>query len=335
MTNFLSRNKPDWQELELLIKRANRSTRKLSPEELARLDVLYRRTTIHLAQLSTRTTDRQLVKYVNDLTAAAHSLIYLPPKESTFRGILHFFMEGFARVVARTWQYHAISGALVLAGGLLAFHVSRMDPLTAYNLLPAHDERMPGATPEQLENVLRGGRDQSSGTKFLFASFLFTNNLKVGLLAMAVGVLAAIPTVLLLVYNGMMLGAFAAIHHDASLAIPFWAWILPHGITEVAAIVLCGGVGLLLGSAVVQPGLERRSERLRAAGLEVVRICGGIAIMLLIAAAIESYLRQSHLSDPARLIFAAITAVLWFGYFLHGALREHWAHRPDEVADAI
>ena len=88
----------------------------MSPEELSRLDVLYRRTTVHLAQVATRTTDTRLIGYLNDLTAAAHSLIYLPPRKSAWQGAGRFVVEGFPRLVARRWPFHAASGLLLISG---------------------------------------------------------------------------------------------------------------------------------------------------------------------------------------------------------------------------
>ena len=56
MSSFISRNKPDWDELEALVQKARKSLYRTSPEELSRLDVLYRRTTVNLSQVATRTT---------------------------------------------------------------------------------------------------------------------------------------------------------------------------------------------------------------------------------------------------------------------------------------
>jgi uncharacterized membrane protein SpoIIM required for sporulation len=165
------------------------------------------------------------------------------------------------------------------------------------------------------------------GVKFFFASFLFSHNLKLGLLAMALGVLAAVPTAMLLVYNGMVLGAFVAVHHAEGLDLEVWAWILPHGITELSAIVLCGGIGLLLGQAVVSPGELTRAESLRRAGREAGATCMGVAAMLCLAAVVESYLRQSHLSTAARLAFAAGSAAFWGAYVLHGFVRQRAAQK--------
>lgn len=308
----------------------------MTPAELARLDVLYRRTTVHLAQVITRTRDAPLIEYLNNLTAAAHSVIYLPPTRSMaslLTGVSRFVTEGFARSVARTWRYHTVSALLLLGGAVVAYLAASSDTLAAYALAMPGDDRLPGSTPEHLRGVLKSGREQGSGFKFLFASFLFAHNLKVGLMSLCFGVLAGVPTVYLLLYNGMLLGAFTALHHRAGIYTDYWAWILPHGVTEISAIVLCGGVGLLLGQSVLSPGELTRTESLRRAGNEAVPVCLGVAGMLVLAAIIESYLRQSHLSNASRLIFAAASAAAWTAYLTNGVLRERAAKRAATVKE--
>jgi len=322
MGDFVTRNKPDWDELEQLLSRARRSVHHLSPEELNRLDLLYRRVAIHLAQVRTRTRDERLAAYLNGLAATAHSLIYLPPRQGVFGTIISFAANGFARTIARNWPYHLASVLLLVAGAFLAYHAATHDVLAAYALLPPGDPRQPGATPEQLLEVLRSGREQGGGFKSVFASFLFTHNLQVGLISMGLGVLAGVPTVLLLLYNGMMLGAFVALHVQAGIGLEMWAWILPHGITELSAIALCGGVGLMLGRAVISPGLKTRAQSLVDVGGEAARTAVGIAGMLLIAAIIESFVRQSNLSIAARLTYAALTAAFWILYVAYGFVYE-------------
>lgn len=325
MSSFIARHKPEWEELERLVRRGRTSMRSLSPQELSRLDVLYRRTTIHLARVATRTTDRQLVGYLNDLTARAHSLIYLPPRQPIFTGALLFLYEGFARCIARHWKLHAVSAVLLLGGALIAYVICVNDVMAAYALSMPGDPRQPGASREQLEAVLRGGRDSEGGEKFVFASFLFQNNLKVGLLSMASGVLGGVPTILLMLYNGMILGSFIAVHYQAGITWEMWAWLLPHGVTELGAIILCGGVGLVLGRSIVRPGELSRTDSLRLGGREAARTAIGVALMLIAAAIIESYVRQSHLSTNQRLAFAATTALFWALYIGWGFFRERTA----------
>jgi uncharacterized membrane protein SpoIIM required for sporulation len=318
MADFVTRNRPDWDELEELLARGRRSVGRLSPQELNRLDVLYRRVAIHLAQVRTRTRDERLAEYLNQLAAAAHSLIYLPPRQGILNKIGVFAAWGFAECVARNWRAHAVSAALLLAGALLAYHATTQDVLAAYALAPPGDSRLPGTPPERLLQDIQSGQDLGSGPKSFFASFLFTHNLKVGLVAMGLGVLAGVPTVLLMLYNGMILGAFVSVYMKAGLGLEIWAWILPHGITELTATVLCGGVGLLLGRAVVSPGLKTRAEALVDAGTEAARTVIGVAGMLVLAAFIESFVRQSHLTTNERFLYAGLTGLFWVIYFGQG-----------------
>lgn len=331
MSSLIARHKQDWDELERLVSRGRRSMRQLSPAELSRMDVLYRRTTIHLARAATRTTDAQLVNYLNDLTARAHSLIYLPPRQSLLAGAGHFFVEGFARCIARNWRMHAVSAGLLFGGALLAYVICMNDVMAAYALSMPGDPRQPGASREQLETLLRSGRERGGEVKFFFASFLFYHNLKVGILSMASGVLAGVPTILLMIYNGMLVGSFVAVHHRAGIYGEFWAWILPHGITELGAVVLCGGVGLVLGRSIVRPGELSRGDSLRIAGREAGRTVLGVALMLVAAAVIESYVRQSHWSTNQRLTFAAGTGVFWTVYIAWGFFRERMERREELI----
>ncbi len=323
MSSFFARNKPDWDELETLLNKSKKMIRKMTPEELSRMDVLYRRTTIHLSQVKTRTEDVRLIEYLTNLVASAHSLIYIhPKKKTTIADDLRRLPESFARVIARNWKFHLIAFTLFFAGGLISYFAALHNPIAAYALSMPGDPRQPGATKEQLLEVLRSGREQGSGEKFAFASVLFSHNFKVSLLAMSTGILASIPTTILMVYNGLLIGAFVSVHYQAGLQTEMWAWILPHGITEFGAIILCGGVGFMLGSAVVNPGLIKRSEKIRQTGIEGGKTCIGVAIMLIAAAIIESYLRQSHLSTSSRLTFAAFSAIFWAVFIWYGFLCE-------------
>ncbi len=328
MHEYIAKNKTEWEELERLVARARRSFRSLGAEEIARLDVLYRRTTITLSQVATRTSDQTLLRYLSGLTASAHAIIYLPPRRSIAGRIGRFIAVGFPRAFARTWRYHAASALLMLIGGVIAYYAVAADPAAAYAIMPEGEFRQPGASQAQLVEALRSGREHGGGMKFSFASFLFSHNLKVGFLSMATGILAGIPTILLLLYNGMIVGAFTATHVGAGIVGEYWAWILPHGITELGAIAICGGTGLLIGRGVISPGLRSRAESLRVAGREAARLVAGVAVMLVFAALIESYLRQSHLSTPARLVFAAASALFWAGYLSIGFRRRGEQAQP-------
>ena len=100
----------------------------------------------------------------------------------------------------------------------------------------------------------------------------------------------ALPTCLLQLYNGLVLGAFASIFLRDPWPVPFLAWILPHAIPELTAITLCASAGLLLGLAVAAPGRAGRAAALRAA-LDPALLLFGAALPLFALAAAGRELR--------------------------------------------
>lgn len=310
----------------LLAKARGRGPAGLTADELARLDELYRLATIHLAQVRARTRNDALIQGLNRLVGRAHSFIYISPKDNPLRRIVRFYTVGFARTIARTAPFHAVAALLFFFGAFIAYHATERHLEAAYAIMGAQEIRLPGVTRDQLEWVLRSGREQDAGDKLIFASMLLTHNTKVGFTAFVLGILAGIPTVFLLLTNGAMMGAFAHIHHDKGIVAEMWAWLLPHGVTEIGAIFLCGGAGLMLGMALLRPGHHTRSESLIAAAREAVRVVAGVVPMFIAAGFIESFLRQSHMSTEGRLAFAAGSAIFWAAYIALGWRMERKEH---------
>lgn len=335
----IDKMQPVWDELDALVQRVRRrGVRSLDADELARLDHLYRLTTVHLAQLRGRGIHPGVVENVNRLVARAHGVVYAAPRFNPIGAIAHFYAVGFARAIARTGHFQLIALALLLFGTAAGYAMAGASPIAAYALVMAGEEiRLPGASPAQLEAVLRSGRDQGVVEKSLFAGFLMQHNTKVGFTAFVTGILAGIPTVLLMTYTGAFLGGYSQIHEAAGVAAEWWAWILPHGVTEIGAAVLCGGAGLMLGWALLNPGNQTRRRSLTAAGREGLNIAMGVIPMFIAAGFIESFVRQSHLTTNQRFLFAAATAVFWAVYIALGILWERQAaqaHAESAAAEA-
>src|SRR3954453_16650500 len=150
MSSFTARHRPEWEELESLVRRARRWTGSLSADERARLNQLYRRTTVHLARVATRSTDQVLIDYLNHLTAAAHSIIYLPPRQSIAGRIGQFAVDDFPQTIARHWRPNLLSAVLLICGALIYYLASLADSVFCHAMWPAGAPRQPGASAEQL-----------------------------------------------------------------------------------------------------------------------------------------------------------------------------------------
>ena len=323
----IDKMKPTWDELDRLVNRVRRGGgRALNAEEIARMDKLYRLATIHLAQLRGRGINPSLVENVNRLVGRAHSVVYAAPRTNPIMAILYFYTLGYARALARTMPYHAVSIGLLLFGTAVGFAMADASPTAGYALAMGADEiRLPGASQDQLEAVLRSGRDESMLDKAAFAGMLLQHNTKVGFTAFAGGILGGVPTVLLITYTGAFLGSYSQIHHAKGAGLEWWAWILPHGVTEIGAACLCGGAGLMLGMALLRPGNRTRRQSLTAAGREGLNIALGVIPMFIAAGFIESFVRQSHMTTTERMVFAGATAVFWVLYIAMGYFAERHA----------
>ena len=122
-----------------------------------------------------------------------------------------------------------------------------------------------------------------------------SNNIQVTIKALAFGVTWGIGTLLLLFYNGVLLGAVAADYIMGGQGLFLAGWLLPHGSTEIPAVLLGGQAGFLLAGAIIGWGDRTpRSERLRAVAHDLFAIVAGAAAMLVWAGLVEAFVSQYH-----------------------------------------
>ncbi|MGE3172029.1 MAG: stage II sporulation protein M [Planctomycetota bacterium] len=303
-----------WLELEeLVVQCERRGLRRLGPNRLARLPVLYRAAVSSLAVARASVLDRGLNAYLEALVARAYVCVYAPRRTVTAVAVEFAAARFPAAVRGIGWHVLAATATMLLGAGIAAALYAG-DPDTYWYFVPAAmaSGRDPGATTEFLRATLFGGED---GELLTFAAFLFTHNATVAILTYGLGFLFGVPALLLLLYTGLMLGAMTALYCDRGLGAEWFSWILPHGITELGAICLAGGAALALAQALVLPGRAARLDRLADVGRAMGAVLAGAVAMLLLAGMIEGVFRQTVQSLPVRYALAAITLLCWSLYF--------------------
>src|SRR5262249_38422389 len=137
--------------------------------------------------------------------------------------------------------------------------------------------------------------DPLAGQKASFSSYLMTHNTKVGIMMMALGMTWGIGTILLLFYNGVILGAVALDYILADETKFLLGWLLPHGVIEIPAILIAGQAGLLLATALIGRGNRAPLRvRLREISADLFTLIAGVGLLLVWAGTIESFLSQYH-----------------------------------------
>ena len=294
-------------------------------DELRELARLYRRHLARLARARERADDPEAIRHLNALCVRAYT--HLAPRGPGGRPA-PALRDRALRALAATWRPQLLAWALLALGVVLGLGLARQDPDAVHALMPGNLGYSQGqidrliASPEERASFLR--RDATPPARnLMFGSLLFANNTRVGLVSFATGVLAGVPTVLLQLYNGLVVGSLAWVFFQDPWPTAFLAWIMPHGIPEFTAICLCAAAGLLLGSAVVRPGRRGRIEALRSAVEPALLLVGTALPFFVLAAAIESFVRESALGTMPRFAVAGAMATLVAGLLATARGAEH------------
>jgi uncharacterized membrane protein SpoIIM required for sporulation len=317
--DFRKQREATWLELEGLVRRVERSgLGSLSAGDLERLPALYRATLSSLSVARAISLDRNVLDYLESLAARAYFCVYGsgPP---LLRAAGDFLSRRWPRAVRRFRRHVVLAAALTAAGTLAGLMLMRSDPNHFYALVDeAYAQgRGPASSTEDLRKVLYhsgGAADRLT----VFATFLFTHNARVGMLAAALGFVAALPTLLLLFQNGLVLGAFGGLYAERGLGPEFWAWVLPHGVTELTAVVFCGAAGLAVGEGLLFPGRHTRLAAMAQRGREAAVLVVGSVLMFFVAGLIEGIFRQTVHDVALRALVALLSAAFWAVYFVLG-----------------
>ncbi|WP_051531326.1 stage II sporulation protein M [Sphingomonas sp. URHD0057] len=313
-TRFRQGHAADWERLEQIVNRIEkRSIRSLSNDDLLALPGLYRTTLSSLSVARDTSLDRALVTYLERLSTRAYFQIY-GVQTPVWRQLAGFFARDWPQAVRDLWRETLFCVLLTGGAALLAYFLVRADPSLFYSMIPQGlaDGRDPSATADFLRNTLYQKQEDWLAT---FAAFLFTHNSQIAIFAFALGFAFGVPTVLLILYNGLTLGAFFAVFASKGLGLNVLGWLMIHGTTEIFAICIAGAAGLRIGLAIAFPGTASRMDAAVRAGRLAATAVGGTVIMLAVAGLLEGIGRQTVNADGLRMLIGGAVLLGWLAYF--------------------
>lgn len=315
LRQFRARREPEWQHLEYILDVAeSRSVRGLSDDELLALPVLYRGALSSLSVARETSLDLELVSYLEGLCARAYFFVY-GVRSRPGSKLLAFFARSWPDAVRAIWRESVLALLLMVIGTVAGFMLVSGDPTWFETLMPggmAQGRNFDSST-ESLRGFLYDSDDETGLA--VFASFLFTNNAGVSLLAFALGFAFGLPTLILLIFNVTTLGALLALYASHGMAYELGGWLFIHGTTELLAILLSGAAGFHIGWAVVFPGEDSRLAAASRAGRTAAVVMVGVIVMLMAAAILEGFGRQLITDDVTRYAVGGTMLLLWLAYF--------------------
>jgi len=294
LKQFIERERSTWEELDKILTRIeNETLLRLTLEDVQRLHYLYERTGAGLTKITTFAAEPNLVHSLESLLTRAYAELQTGRSRTDKLSLRRWLFRTFPQTFREHLRFFLAALLLTIFGGLFGGAAVAFDPDAKAAIVPF---------PHLLQNPAERVKEEESKTnptlaesKSRFSATLITNNTHVSILALALGVTWGIGTLILLFYNGVVLGAVIFDYVRAGQSVFLMGWLLPHGVVEIPAILIAGQAGLLLGQALIGwNSKEGVSQRLRLVTGSLVTLISGAALLLIWAGAVEAFFSQYH-----------------------------------------
>lgn len=294
LQKFIAEERKYWSELEeILDKLAHDPLHTMDVEQVKHFHYLYRRTSADLARVITLSSETDIRRYLESLVARAYGEVHEVRRETHRLAPLRWFFRTFPRTFRRHFRAFRLSVAITLAGFILGGFAISFDLQAKEIIMPF--PHLKGSPSERVAKEETASKDRLRGTKTYFSAYLMTHNTRVSILTLAMGMTWGVGTILLLFYNGVILGAVALDYIMSGETEFLVGWLLPHGAIEIPAILIAGQAGLILACALIGWGKPiALKTRLREILGDLVTLAFGVALMLIWAGIVEAFLSQYH-----------------------------------------
>lgn len=284
--DFVKHRQSDWNAFKRLVSRLERRTRSgMKHDQADEFSRLFRLISSDLATVRSQGWSGELSDYLNNLVARGHSVFYTAPP-GRISDLTRFLTTGYPRIFRANIGYFWIGAALFFVPFFVAWFVVWNNPDLATRMVPR--EQLIQMEMMYDHDAERSGEGFDEMRAFM-AGFYVRNNVGIALRAFGSGILLGLPTIYVLLSNGITIGAVFGYVVAAGHGKAFTSFVISHGSFELTAIAVAGGAGLMLADAILHPGRRTLVESLQTKGMDAAKIAAGAAAMLMVAALIEAF----------------------------------------------
>jgi uncharacterized membrane protein SpoIIM required for sporulation len=289
----------EWQRLEELSHR-----RRLTGGESDELVERYQQVATHLSVVRTSAPDASLVAHLSSLLARARNRA-VGTRVSSWSGFASFFTERFPAALYRLrwWWLGCLAANVVVTAVMLLWLLD--NPQVEQSLMsPAEVDQL---VNRDFENYY----SEYAASHFAFQ--VWVNNAWVSALCLALGILG-LPVIYLLFQNVLNLAIIGSVMHRHDHGQHFWGLLLPHGLLELTAVFVAGGVGLKLFWSWVEPGSLTRAQSIGREGRTAGTVALGLVVVLFVSGVIEGFVTPSGLPTEARVAIGILAELAFLTY---------------------
>ena len=301
---FIKNNSERWREVELFL---SKKTSFHDPDKLAELFI---QLTDDLSYSKTFYPQSKTTQYLNSLTSKLHQSVYKNKKEKRSR-IISFWKYELPEIFFARRKELLISFIVFFIAIVIGIVSSEGD--TGFVRLILGDSYV-NMTQENIKNddPLAVYKQMNGVDMFMGITF---NNIRVSFYAFMAGLLLSVGTILLLLYNGIMLGTFHHLFYTQDLLFKSLSIVWIHGTLEISSIIIAGAAGLILGNSILFPKTYTRRQSFLISAKDGVKIIIGLIPLFIVAGLLESFVTrftQMPIIINLTIILSSLSFIIWY-----------------------
>ncbi|MBI1286979.1 MAG: hypothetical protein GC178_05310 [Flavobacteriales bacterium] len=302
-TEFIEQNKEKWQNLEAELQRGTEAR----PDSITHL---YIDSVDDLSFARTTYPNRMVRAYLNGVVEVL-SLMVQRSQRNYRKNIVAFWKTDLPLAIYEGRRQFLLSFIILCVSiGIGIFSSMHDKTFATYILGPEYIETT-------LENIEKGDplaiyKRPEMGQMFFQITL---NNILVSARTFVLSLFIGFGTIIIIVYNGVMLGVFQYFFIERGLFFESFLTIWQHGVIEISCIVLAGAAGLVLAKGILFPGSYSRLDSFRINGRKSLMIMLGLMPLLVLSGAIEAYVTRftdAHWSIRLLSILISLTFILTY-----------------------
>ncbi len=319
-TQFIEENKSSWEELEKLLE-----SKTHDPD---RLQTLFTKVSGDLAYATTFFPNRSVRVYLNMLTQRVFDSMSTKKAQFSLQSIKNFFITTLPLELYRSRKALLISLAffstmMIIGAVSTAYHEDFASIILGDGYIAMTEENIANGDPMAVY------KDRYKTDMFLAIT---VNNVRVSFMTYILGIFGSLGTIIILMYNGIMVGTFQYFFYQKGLFLTSFLTIWIHGTIEISAIVIAGAAGLILGSGLLFPKTYSRLVSLQVSAIRSLKILISTIPLFVIAGFLEGFVTR-HTEFPDVLQWFIILASLSFILFIYWIYPQRVASKLDLSPD--
>lgn len=267
---------------------------------------LYRQICHHLSLARARQYSLGLQQRLNRLALDGHQHLYRT-HGAFVGGLMRFAVYDFPLAFRRHWHYMAASALLFGLSGVGMGIAVQLHGDLVYSLLEPHQISQIEEMYDPEIRVL--GRARESDADLAMLGYYIYNNISIGFQSFAGGLLFGVGSIFFICFNGLFIGAIASHLTSVGDSETFWPFVAGHSSLELSAIIIFGGIGLMVGFATIAPARKTRWHAVRDRMIDAIPLVYGATAMLVGAAFIEAF--WSSTTWPPIAVKYTIGSLMW------------------------